>query len=108
MKSVSFHKSGRLGLVCRVGAASAWSMTLALVGLWFAFSAPMRWPMFAELWRLWGVAAFGAGLFVFMVLVSDRLVPGASRKLVMAAELSAIFLFIGGLVALLWTIGGAS
>jgi hypothetical protein len=92
----------RIGLVFRVAAATAWSLVLGLVGLWCCLHASARWPMFAGVWTLGGVAALGAASFVFMVLVSDRLFPGASRRLVISAELAAIMVFVGGLGAMLW------
>lgn len=87
-----------LGLVLRVGAAWLWGGAMGVAGLWALLSAPREWPAFAGLWRAGGLAALGAGLFVFMVLAADRLFPRADRGLVAGAELGAMGVFLAGLV----------
>jgi hypothetical protein len=81
-------------LVIRITAATLWASVLSVTGLWAMLSASREWPMFGPAWIVAGVAGVAAGLFVFMVLVADRLVPSASRRLVVTVELAVMVSFV--------------
>ncbi len=81
-------------LAVRIVAATLWSSVLSITGLWAMLSASREWPMFGPAWIVAGLAGVAAGLFVFMVLVADRLVPHASRRLVVTAEMIVMVSFV--------------
>lgn len=91
-------------LVVRITAATLWASVLSVTGLWAMLSASHEWPMFGPVWMVAGAAAIAAGLFVFMVLVADRLVPSASRRLVVTAEMVVMVSFVLGLAATVWLV----
>lgn len=97
-----------VSLAVRITVATAWAAALTITGLWAMLSASREWPMFGPVWIVAGVAAVAAGLFVFMVLVADRLVPSASRRLVATAELAVMVSFVLCLLGIVWLVRSGS
>ncbi len=88
----------RITLAVRSAAFSLWAALLTITGLWVVFTAPDEWPILRPLCLLGGLSLVGAGQFLFMMLVADRLFPRASRPVVRALESGSFLLFLGGLV----------
>jgi hypothetical protein len=74
---------------------------MQVLGLAALFSGPSRWPLFAPYLLLAGTMLLAGGHYVFLVLVADRVFPGASPRLTLPIELAALALFLFGLVWLL-------
>jgi uncharacterized membrane protein len=86
-----------LGLVLL--AAVPWSMALTVVGLWAAFSRPSRGLLSDPVTALAvGCSAVACGQLVFMVCVSDRVFPRATRRITVPAEAAMAIVFIAGLM----------
>jgi len=81
----------------------AWSLTLALGGVWLFAGAPPAWGGLGEgARRVTGVTAFVAGNLVFLTCVADRIVPGVGRKLSLPSEVLLCGLLFAGLLATAW------
>ena len=104
--------SRTLSLTARVVVATAWASCLVILGLLAIASTPpvLPVPLPRLSWVLAGVAAVAAGLFLFMTVVADRLVPSVGRRQAMwAAEMTVFAAFIGsGAVALLLALYGGA
>lgn len=87
-----------LGLVLL--AALPWSMALTVVGLWVWFSPGLS-GVLANPWVSAGVgaAAFAAGQLVFLLCVSDRVFPRATRRITVPVESAMALVFMAGLLA---------
>lgn len=81
-------------------AALPWSIALTVVGLWAWFS-PAHDGLLARPGVAFGVgcAAFAGGQLVFLACVSDRVFPGAARRLTVPVEGLMAVLFVCGLMA---------
>lgn len=88
-----------LGLVLRSAAASLWAAVMIILGLVVLFDGPGPLPFPRQLFTLLGVAAVAGGQFVFMVLVADRLLRGAHRRVVVLIEVVTFALFVLGVGA---------
>ncbi|TVQ64190.1 MAG: hypothetical protein EA379_02310 [Phycisphaerales bacterium] len=85
-----------VNLLALVALGTVWAGLLVVGGYalasygWFASGASARAGLAG------GLTAIAAGQFVFLVVVGDRLFPGASRVSVMVAELGFGSLFVIG------------
>lgn len=98
---MSPHRLNLLGLLTL---GTLWAMLLVIGGAVVASSPPAEWGWMGSATRLGGMAAVAGGQFVFLVVVADRLCPGANRTVVASVEgiaggLFALFL-VGAFVAL--------
>lgn len=79
-------------------------MVLVIGGAVVAASPPSAWHWMGSAARFGGFAAIAGGQFVFLVVVADRLCPGANRAVVASVEGISGGLFalslLGTLVAL--------
>jgi hypothetical protein len=92
-----------LSLGARVAVATAWAACLVVLGLYLLVDGPPRsLAIGAGVWAFSGLASVGAGLFIFMTLVADRLIPSVGRRQSMwTAEMVMFVLFLAsGAVAL--------
>lgn len=85
-------------------AAAAWAWLMVVCGWWAVLSGPREWPILKGVCLLAGVTMAAGGQLVFMVLVADRVFPGASRRLMLGLELASFLAFLGGLGAVLWAL----
>jgi hypothetical protein len=94
----------RIGLGVRVVAAASWAWLMVMCGWWAILSGPHEWPIFRGVSLLSGLTMAAGGQLVFMVLVADRVFPGASRRMMLALELVSFLAFLSGLGAVLWAL----
>lgn len=81
----------------------AWSLTLALGGLWFVAGAPPAWGGLDDATRrVTGATALVAGHLVFLTCVADRVTPGVARRVSLPSEVCLCALLFVGLVATAW------
>jgi hypothetical protein len=67
-------------LTARIGFPLAWGACLVILGLW-SIDEGWRWLPLRPATGAWiGSLLMAAGLFVFMVLVADRLLPRLGRR----------------------------
>lgn len=98
----------RITLVVRSAACTLWAALLTITGLWVLFTIPDQWPLLKPVCFLCGASLVGAGQFLFMMLVADRLFPRASRKVVRPLEAGAFAVFLGGLILGLRLLAGST
>jgi len=74
--------SRNLSLAARVIVATAWAACLVILGLMVVASGPppLPLPLPRSSWILGGLATISAGVFLFMTVVADRLVPSVGRR----------------------------
>lgn len=84
-------------------AAWAWATLLTVGGAILATSPGGFGPWEPRVMTLWGLAGVAAGVFVFEVMVADRLFPRARGRWVVGLEVSA-----GGLMLLFAAAGVAA
>lgn len=94
----------RIGLSVRVLAAAAWAWLMVVCGWWAILSGPLEWPILRGMSLLSGLTMAAGGQLVFMVLVADRVFPGASRRMMLGLELVSFLAFLAGLGAVLWAL----
>lgn len=70
------------------GLGALWAGLLVVGGALLAASSDRWWPGLALVAWLLGATVIAAGEYVFVVMVGDRLFPGASRSVVAAIELT--------------------
>lgn len=63
-----------------------WAMVLVIGGAVVASHPPAAWDWMGPAARFGGFAAIAGGQFVFLVIVADRLCPGANRGVVASVE----------------------
>lgn len=80
---MSPHRVNLLGLLVL---GTIWAMVLVIGGAVVAVSPPDAWGWMGLGSRLGGIAAIAGGQFVFLVVVADRLCPGANRAVVASVE----------------------
>lgn len=90
-----------MGLTLRSVAASLWAGVMIVLGLVVLFDGPGPLPFPRQFFTFLGVAAVAGGQFVFMVLVADRLVRGAHRRVVVMIEVVTFAMFVLGVGATL-------
>ena len=84
--------SRNLSLAARVIVATAWAACLVILGLMVLASAPpLPLPLPRSCWILGGVAAVSAGMFLFMTVVADRLVPSVGKRQAMWGAEMVVF-----------------
>ncbi len=84
-------------------------MVLVIGGAVVAAAPPETWGWASQITQLGGFAAIAGGQFVFLVVVADRLCPGANRTVVASVEGIAGGLFALCLLGILVTLAaGAS
>ena len=93
-----------LELVLRVVLGSVWAGAMVVTGLWTMLADPAPWPVVAPVRWLVGPTLAAGGLFVFMVLVADRLFPRASRPMILMAEAGCFAAFVAGPLFLAWVL----
>ena len=99
-----------MSLGARVLCGTAWAMCLTVLGLSLVLEGPPISWMGANRarWAL-GVASMAAGLFVFMAMVADRLVPQVGRRMTMwPVEMCMILLVVGGIAAAVVILSGGN
>ena len=74
-----------MSLGARVSLGTAWAMCMVVLGLSLVLDgtplpSPGRHPAWAT---LLGLASMSGGLFVFMAMVADRLIPSIGRRMTM-------------------------
>lgn len=74
--------SRTLSLAARVIVATAWAACLVVLGLLVIAGGPppLPLPLPRTSWFLAGLATISAGVFLFMTVVADRLVPSVGRR----------------------------
>jgi hypothetical protein len=92
------NRTRRITLTVRCAACTLWAALLTVAGLWVIFTIPDQWPIFEPVCVYGGASLVGAGQFLFMMLVADRLFPRASRRFVRPLEAGAFLVFAAGLV----------
>lgn len=98
-----------MSLGARVVFGTAWAMCLVVLGLALMVDGPpVALATGRAPWALLGLASAAAGLFVFMTMVADRLVPHVGRRMTMwrvemamvvllaCSVIGAVLLFSGG------------
>lgn len=80
---MSPHRLNLLGLLVL---GTIWAMVLVIGGAVVAVHPPAAWGWMGPAARLGGLAAIAGGQFVFLVVVADRLCPGANRAVVASVE----------------------
>lgn len=100
----------RLNLLGLLALGTLWAMVLVIGGAVVAAAPPSAWGWMGGAARLAGLTAIAGGQFVFLVVVADRVCPGANRGVVASVEGIAGGLFALGLVGVVvaLTVGGSS
>jgi hypothetical protein len=100
--------SRRIRMWTRIVVASAWAGSLVILGLWLLAEGRVWLPIRGVSCTFGGLASIAAGIFLFMALVSDRLVPGVGRRQSMwAAEMAVFAGMLAGLAGVLLSSQGA-
>jgi hypothetical protein len=87
--------------------ATSWAMCLVVLGLWLIGEGSRWFALPAGLCRSAGAAAVTGGLFVFMVFVADRVVPGVGRRQRMwPVEMAVLLLMVTSLAGVLVSFRG--
>ncbi len=83
-----------MSLCARVLVGTSWAMCMVVLGLALLLDGlpGSRTGGHAALAELLGLAAISAGIFVFMAMVADRLVPHVGRRMTMFPIEMALFL----------------
>jgi hypothetical protein len=107
---MSLVRTMSLGLRVLVG--TTWAACLVVLGLLLADGGfPRLLNVPRAVWALVGLASVGAGLFIFMTIVADRLVPSVGRRLSMwrlEMAMMMLALLCGGAAVLVLVYRGTS
>jgi len=97
----------RLNLLLMLALGGVWAGALVVLGALLAsgdLSAGSAWPSLRPLATALGVCFMAAGLFVFAVIVADRLFPGAARGVTTLVETALGLVMVGSVAAMALTI----
>jgi hypothetical protein len=104
--------SRTLTLAARVIVATAWAACLVILGLLIVADAPpsLPVPLPRSSWVFAGLATISAGVFLFMTVVADRLVPSVGRRQTMWGAEMAVFaaFLLSSVLSLVLAIRGVS
>jgi hypothetical protein len=100
--------SRRFSLAALVLLATAWAACMVIAGLWLMGQGARHLPMPRGMAVLCGLTSLAGGLFIFMVAVADRVVPGVGRRLSMwPLEMLTALVMAGSFLCVLISYGGA-
>jgi hypothetical protein len=86
----------------RLAVGTLWAGVLTVAGMWSLAAAGEQAAAVRPMMLTAGVGSIGAGQFVFMVVVGDRLFPRAARPVVSVLETTSFLAFAIGAAMTAW------